>query len=152
VFFMPATRETYWGTDEEAFFNDRPITSLNHTHLRDPSAFIAVPSNAHQQYEISFPRLRSLGSATAHLAYVARGAALAALTRPIYVWDIAPVLPLLNANDVRLVYLSGKELDLHQLLDGSLSPEPLVAASSGIVKDVLAMIHRREGSIESVPP
>jgi hypothetical protein len=78
--------------------------------------------------------------------------ALAALTRPIYIWDIAPVLPLLKANDIQLVYLSGKELDLHQLLDGSLSPEPLVAAPSGIVKEVLAMIHRKESSIQSVPP
>jgi myo-inositol-1(or 4)-monophosphatase len=152
LFFMPATGETYWGTDEEAFFNNQPISLLNHTDLQNHSAFIAVPSNTHQQYEISFPRLRSLGSATAHLAYVARGVALAALTRPIYIWDIAPVLPLLKANDIRLVYLSGKELDLHQLLDGSLSPEPLVAAPASIVKEVLTMIHRRESSIDSVPP
>src|SRR5215208_2752033 len=41
-------------------------------------AFIAVPSSAHRHFEISYPRLRSLGSVTAHLAYVAYGIATAA--------------------------------------------------------------------------
>jgi myo-inositol-1(or 4)-monophosphatase len=146
LFFMPATDEMYGGTAKEPFLNNTPLSSLNHTDLQDPSAFIAVPSNTHRQYEISFPRLRSLGSATAHLAYVVRGAALAALTRNIYIWDIAPILPLAKANDIELVYLSGKKIDLNRLLDGSLAPEPMLAAPSKLIEQIRGLIHPRSNT------
>lgn len=141
IFFMPTTGDIYWGTEEGAFFNNKPISSPKTLDLQNPLAFIAVPSNAHCLYEISFPRLRSLGSTVAHLAYVARGAALAALTRQIYIWDIAPVLPLLKATGIGLVYLSGKEFEVHQLLDGSPSPEPLIAAPLNLIEEIRNLIH-----------
>lgn len=144
VFFMPATGEAYWGTDDKAFLNDRPLLFRKNADIRDTSAFIAVPSNAHCYYTISFPRLRSLGSTTAHLAYVACGFAMAALTRRIYIWDVAAVLPWLEITGVRLVYLSGKTFNPHELLDGHLSPEPLVAAPFNIIEDVRKLIRIQE--------
>ena len=142
-FYMPATGEMYWGIGKKGFYNDQPMLFHNNTNLQNTLAFIAVPSNAHRHYEISFNRLRSLGSTTAHLAYVARNVAIATLTRQIYLWDIASVLPILDATGVGLMYLSGKPLELSALLDGSLSPEPLVAAPIDILDDVRALIHRK---------
>ncbi|MBI2331092.1 MAG: inositol monophosphatase, partial [Chloroflexi bacterium] len=98
------------------------------------------PSNAHTHYEISFRRLRSLGSTSAHLAYVARGVAMAAVTRPLYIWDIAATLPLFRAAEVGLVYLSGKHFNPQELLDGSRSKEPLLAAPLEIIELVRKMI------------
>ena len=144
-FYMPATGEMYWGIGKKGFYDDQPMLLHNDTNLQNTLAFIAVPSNAHRHYEISFNRLRSLGSTTAHLAYVARNVAVAALTRQIYLWDIASVLPILDATGVGLMYLSGKPLELSALLDGSLSPEPLVAAPIDILDDVRALIHRKTG-------
>jgi fructose-1,6-bisphosphatase/inositol monophosphatase family enzyme len=140
VFYMPVTGEMYWGTEEAGFYCDRPIVPRETTDIRDPLAFIAVPSNAHLRYDISFPRLRSLGSTTAHLAYVAQGTAMAALTRNIQMWDIAAVLPLLKAANVGLVYLTGKAFDLQILLDGSPTPEPLLAAPVNLLEEVRKLI------------
>jgi myo-inositol-1(or 4)-monophosphatase len=143
AFFMPATGEMYWGTNDRGFFNNQPMSLQDNIDLQNRLAFIAVPSNAHNQYEISFRRLRSMGSTTAHLAYVARGVAMAALTRCIYIWDIASALPLLKATGISLVYLSGKAFDPHELLDGRPSPEPLVAAPAGIIEEVRTLIHMK---------
>lgn len=143
AFFMPSTGEMYWGTNDRGFFYNQPMPLQGNVDLRDRLAFIAVPSNAHNQYEISFPRLRSMGSTTAHLAYVARGVAMAALTRRIYIWDIASVLPLLKATGISLVYLSGKAFDPHELLDGCVAPEPLVAAPISIIEEVRGLIKRK---------
>jgi myo-inositol-1(or 4)-monophosphatase len=139
-FHMPATGEMYWGTNDKGFFNNRPMPPRDNVDLQDRLAFIAVPSNAHNHYKISFGRLRSLGSTAAHLAYVARGVATAALTRNLYLWDIAAVLPLFNATGISLVYLSGRKFNAEELLDGRRSPEPLIAAPASIIEEVRALI------------
>lgn len=140
VFYMPATGGMYWGTQNEAFCNGRRLVPSPTVGLHTPLAFIAVPSSAHRHFEISYPRLRSLGSTIAHLAYVAYGTATAALTRPIRIWDIAAVLPSLRISQIQLVYLSGEAFNPKDLLNGGLTPEPLIAAHSSIIDQVRACI------------
>ena len=108
--------------------------------MDDPLAFLAVPSNSHLIYDISFRRLRSLGSTAAHLIYVSRGAAVGALTRRVKIWDLAGVLPILMHTGIELRYLSGDPFDVRDLLDGEAAPEPLVAAHATIIEDVLESI------------
>lgn len=143
-FFMPAVGELYFGLQEKAYLNNRVLPLINTDGNLSPTSFLAVPSNAHRFFEISFGRLRSLGSATAHLAYVARGSALAALTRRLYIWDIAPVMPLLKATGIGLKYLSGQDFSLHQLLDASASPEPLIAAPLNVIEDIRRLIKYKD--------
>ncbi len=143
LFFMPAIRELYIGIGEKAFLNNRLLPLPELVDIQSSLAFLAVPSNAHCLFEISFNRLRSLGSGTAHLIYVARGAARGALTRPVYIWDIAPVMSLLRATGIALSYLSGKEFHLQQLLDGSPSPEPLVAAPAHLIENIRGLIRSK---------
>lgn len=145
VFYMPATGDIYWGTREQAFCNGRRLLPSSRVDLHSPLAFIAVPSNTHRHYEISYPRLRSLGSTTAHLAYVAYGKATAALTRRIRIWDLAAILPLLVDSQTQLVYLSGKAFNPGNLLNGEMTAEPLIAAHSSIIDEVRAFIRLKPG-------
>jgi len=140
VFYMPATRETYWGTEAHAFHNEHELIPQDIVDMDSPLAFIAVPSNAHRQYQIDYPRLRSLGSTTAHLAYVAHGMATAVITRHISLWDIAAVLPSLKISKTKLVYLNGKEFVPKDLLNGECISEPLIAAHFSIIDKVRASI------------
>ena len=137
---IPTTREIYRGFVDRAFYNNQPLQPNGNIDIQNPLAFMAVPSNAHLLYDISFPRLRSLGSTTVHLAYVARGIATAALTRRVRIWDLAAVLPILSAVGIGLTYLSGKSFQVHNLLDGRLSPEPIVAAPINILEDIRGLI------------
>ena len=136
VLYMPATRDIYSGSPNGAFYNEEHLHLCAEIDIQDPLAFMAVPSNAHLLYEISFHRLRSLGSTTAHLAYVARGVATAVLTRRVRIWDIAAVMPILSAVGIALVYLSGKPFQIHDLLDGELSLEPIVAAPINLLDEI----------------
>jgi fructose-1,6-bisphosphatase/inositol monophosphatase family enzyme len=130
----------YWGTNTQAFCNDRELLPQDTKDMDSPLAFIAVPSNAHQHYQIDFPRLRSLGSTAAHLAYVAHGLATAAITRRIKLWDIAAVLPALKISRTELVYLNGKTFNPKDLLNGEHTSEPLIAAHTSIIDKVRACI------------
>jgi myo-inositol-1(or 4)-monophosphatase len=151
VFYMPVTGELHWGTREHAFYNKQRLVPSSTVDLNSPLAFIAVPSSAHLYFEISFPRLRSLGSATAHLAYVARGVATAALTRRIRIWDVAAILPLFMISQTQLMYLSGKPFRPSDLLHGEMAAEPLIAAHSSIIDEVRGIVHlRRDDPIEDL--
>ncbi len=138
--YMPAIGDMYLGSTSGAFYNGDPIILRKEIDLQNPMAFIAVPSNTHMLYKISFPRLRSLGSTAVHLAYVARGVATATLTRCIRIWDIAGVLPILSVVGIGLAYLSGKPFQIHDLVDGRLSPEPIVAAPIHLLDDIRGLI------------
>ena len=140
AFAMPAVGDLLWGGADGAFYNGQPLLPRDTASLDDPLAFLAVPSNAHLLYNISFGRLRSLGSTAAHLAYVARGAAIGALTRRVKLWDLAGVLPILKHTGIELRYLSGAPFDVRDLLQGETAPEPLVAAHATIIDDVLDTI------------
>lgn len=145
VFYMPITGDVFWGNKTEAFHNDRPLKVQEAVDLHSPLAFIAVPSSFHRYFDTSFPRLRSFGSATAHLAYVAHGLATATVTRRVRIWDLAPVLPYLGFSETRLVYLNGEDFQIGDLLHGEAAPQPLVAAHASIIDEILKCINERPG-------
>ena len=126
-FYLPVTGELYSGTTREAWYNQRPMRRLETFDPDSPLTFLGVPSEFHHHFKISAPRIRSMGSTAAHLAYVATGAAAGMLTRTISLWDIAGVLPLAQAAGVELAYLSGRKFDPAELLSGHPIREPLLA-------------------------
>lgn len=149
VFYMPVTGDIFWGSREEAFHNDHRLVPRPSVPFHSPLAFFLVPSNAHRHFEISFPRIRSLGSAAAHLAYVAHGAATAAVTRRIRIWDMAAVLPYLGLSQTRLVYLDGTPFQPADLIHGEIARQPLIAAHASILDQVRACVRLKEADAGS---
>lgn len=143
AFYLPALNELYWGDATGAFLDDRPLTPPSTVSLDDPLAFLLVPSNSHLHYDIHFRRARSLGSAAAHLVYVARGVAVGALCRRIRIWDLAGVLPILRHTGIELRYLSGAPVRIRDLLDGQPASQPILAAAPHLVEPLRAMIRPR---------
>ncbi len=140
-FYMPAVRHLYWGAvGFGSFLNTDPLPALPPPDLNNSLLFLAVPNNAHRRYRIEYPRIRALGSTAAHFCYLARGAAVAVLTRRISLWDIAGVLPLLNTAGVVVTCLSGKAFEPAQFLNRDLTPEPLLAAHPAILETVRGLI------------
>lgn len=128
-FYLPVSDELYWGTITEAWCNQRRLPRLGAVDPHSSLNFVAVPSNFHHHFETTAPRIRSMGSTAAHLAYVATGAALGMVTRTTNLWDLAGVLPLALAVGVELVYLSGQPFNAGDLLDGKSTQETLLVGS-----------------------
>jgi myo-inositol-1(or 4)-monophosphatase len=143
-FYMPVTNEMYWGTRQQAFYNDQPLAPVQAVDLNSPLVFLAIPSSAHLHFTIRYPRVRALGSTAAHLAYTITGAAVGALTRSIYLWDIAGMLPLLAATGIAVITLSGKPYDILSMMNGEKAPEPLLAAHPGVAERLRTTIQTKE--------
>ena len=144
-FYLPVTGELYWGSAQQAWYGQRPLerTSAARHGPENVLNFLAVPSNFHRHYEISAPRIRSLGSTAAHLSYVASGAALGMLTGQASLWDVAGVLPLALAAGVEFGYLSGRPFVAGDLLDGRQVRETLLAAPAGGLEALRAFVKPR---------
>jgi myo-inositol-1(or 4)-monophosphatase len=140
--YLPVTGEMYWGTPEQAFYNDRPLPPAPPVDLASPLTFLAVPSNFYLHFAVSFPRARSMGSTAAHLAYVATGAAVGALLNGISLWDMAGLLPVLTAVGIEITNLAGEPLRPTSLMDGKPIREPLLAAHPAVSASLRGMIRR----------
>ncbi len=141
-FYQPATNSMIWSAGTGAFWNGQPLSAGASTLYDSPTAFLAVPSNTHLHYRITYPRLQAYGSTALHLACLARGVAVGALTRRIYIWDIAGLLPVLNQTGIAYEYLSGASVDLKALLSGQRTPEPILAARPEWIQRLRASIEK----------
>lgn len=141
--YLPVTREMYWGTRTQAFYNQQPIPPVRSVELDSPLVFLAVPSNFHLHFEISYPRQRSMGSTAAHLAYTAVRAAVGTLMRSVSLWDVAGLLPVLSAVGIEFGALSGREFNPFEMMDGKNAREPLIAAHPSVINILRESIHAR---------
>jgi len=129
LFYMPLVNELYLSHGGDALFNGQPMRVDDSGHI-DSESSLLVTSEAHRNFRIDFAgKARALGSAAAHVCYVARGTAVGAVLRYFSIWDIAGALPILRAAGGDLRYLSGRALDPAELADGRKCSEPVLAGA-----------------------
>jgi myo-inositol-1(or 4)-monophosphatase len=142
VFHLPLLGDWYYSANPAsgAFWNDRRI------HCPVPGAWdedslLCIPADVHLRYFITFPgAIRAMGSAAAHLCYVARGNAMAVfLDRPA-IWDLAAGAAILQAAGGTLAYLDGTEVLTGNLLREGPSLKPMVGAHPSIIDRLRAHV------------
>jgi myo-inositol-1(or 4)-monophosphatase len=150
AFYMPLLDEYYFSDGRRALFNGQSIHVDASAHI-DEESFLVVTSEAHRSYRIDFEgKTRTFGSAAAHICYVARGTAVAALLGQLSLWDMAGALPILKAAGGNLAYLSAADqtLDLAGLADGSKTSEPLLAGAPWALQYFAPRIAHLKGETE----
>jgi myo-inositol-1(or 4)-monophosphatase len=129
LFYMPLVNELYLSRGPDACFNGQPMRVDDSGHI-DSESSLLVTSEAHRNFRIDFVgKARALGSAAAHVCYVARGSAVAALLHHFSIWDIAAALPILRVAGGDMRYLSGRSLDPAELAGGRKCSEPVLAGA-----------------------
>ncbi len=139
-FYMPVTGEYYGSDGTQFFYNDRVLPLPPAPRLEDALLFLAVSSEFHHTYRIAYPRVRSLGSTAAHLAYLASGAAVGVLMPHVSLWDLVGMLPLLHATGMTIEYLNGAPFDPTALMDGQPVKSALLASSPALLSHLREQI------------
>jgi myo-inositol-1(or 4)-monophosphatase len=140
VVYMPVTGDLYVFDRGRATWRTQPVSVLGDEALHDESLLL-VPNGAPHRYEIRHPgKTQCVGSSSAHILYVARGVAAAALVDPLYIWDLGVALPFLRATGGDACYISGGPVSLSELYDGRVTPEPVVFAPKQLLPSVRRII------------
>jgi myo-inositol-1(or 4)-monophosphatase len=140
VVYMPVTGDLYVYDRGEATWCGRRVGVLPDDEIHEDSLLLAPNGSAHR-YRIAHPgKTQCVGSSSAHILYVARGAAACAVVDPLYIWDLGVAVPFLRAVGGEACYLSGAPVALDALLDGSITPEPVVFAPTRLLEQTCGMI------------
>jgi myo-inositol-1(or 4)-monophosphatase len=130
VFHLPLLDDWYYSASPAAgaFWNGVLIHCPPLDRF-DDNSLLCVPGDVHLKYQISFPGVvRALGSAAAHLCFVARGNAVAALLYDLGIWDVAAGAAILRAAGGGLGYLDDGAVPLENLLGEGIRLRPMIAA------------------------
>lgn len=124
---LPVLGDVYYTDGASAYCNGRALSTR--TPALDANAILLVSEGAFKRLRIDYPgKTLSLGSAAAHLCYVARGSAVGAFDHAS-IWDYAAGAAILNVLGIRLRYLSGRTVDFEELFGAIAAPEPTLASS-----------------------
>ncbi len=132
VFYMPVTGDLFFAqAGEKAYWKDQEISIPATGHVDNESVLLTF-SRFHNHYKSTFPgKIRNLGCTGAHLCYVARGRAEAALLAHVSYQDLAAAQIILGAAGGRICKLDGTEFHLSEYLGGQRITDHLVAAPEG---------------------
>jgi myo-inositol-1(or 4)-monophosphatase len=119
IFYMPVTGDLFHAqAGSHAFRNDEQIHVLPPESISDESRMFTY-SRFHHHYRSSFPgKVLNLGCTSAHICYVAKGRAHAAVLANESFQDLAATRVIIEAAGGKIFRMDGKELFLNEYLDG----------------------------------
>ncbi len=143
IIHLPVTGELYSATRSgPAMLNDREI-AVRDQEL-DNESLLLTYSRFHSDFITNLTgKVRSLGSTAAHMAFVARGGASAAVMGNVHIWDIAAGQVVLEAAGGGIRDLNGKKVDLADYSNGGDIDKVLIAAPMGLHKEISSLLEHR---------
>ncbi len=142
-FLMPATCDFFHATPNEAACRNSRPALMKAPRPLDRETMLLTHARPHQRYTLSpdYPgRVFNLGSAAAHLCYVATGGADAVLIGHDKIWDLAAGLALLLKNGGVLRYMKGSAVSPSDLLSGRPAPHPMLGGHPDVIDQIEAFI------------
>ncbi|MBV7329416.1 hypothetical protein KFU94_14435 [Chloroflexi bacterium TSY] len=137
---MPLTGElTYAVNPEEIYFDGLRLQDSVCTQWA-PKRFLAINATAHADFAIQIRNTRALGSIGANLASTARGIAIATFAAKARIWDLVAGAAIIHSAGGALCYLDGQPIDYLALLDGRVTPQPIIAAHPHLVSSITSRI------------
>jgi len=138
VFYMPATGDLFYAqADKNAYWGDKKIHVNTKQNVNDESVLLTF-SRFHQKYRCQFPgKIRNLGCTAAHMCYVAKGRADAAVIANESYQDLAATRVIIEAAGGRICRMDGSKFHLNEHMDGGRIPEHLLVASPENQQQVL---------------
>lgn len=114
----------------------------------EPGSFVMARSDAHAAFDIRFGRIMTLGSTASHMAYTARGAAVATITHDSYVWDVAAGLAITAKQGGETRFLNGELLDLQTRDLTALIAGTYITGHPDVVRRLIPLVTPRAERIQ----
>lgn len=130
--YMPVTGDLFYAVvGQKAYWGDREVRIPKTGEISNESLLLTY-SRFHNHSHSTFPgKIRNLGSTAAHICYVIRGRAEAALLANVSYRDLAAAQIILMAAGGKIHRLDGREFHLSDYLGGQRIEDHLIAAPEG---------------------
>lgn len=143
LYYMPLLDDmTYTISGSEVYCNEHNLTGALRSNWGQ-KGFLAINATAHYDFRINLKRTRALGSISTNLVYTARGTATATFAPKAHLWDLVAGAAILTSVGGALCYLSSRPVDYLELLDGRLTPEPIIAGHPQVLAELPDLIQLR---------
>lgn len=138
--YLPVMDEMFWAiAGGPAFVNEREINVCEPRDMIRGTCIVA-PSITFRGLRTQYDgRALAFGSAAAHICYVARGKIHGGILMKVRLWDIAGAAVIVSAAGGEMTYLSGRTVDLYELVDGRQVPEPFCVGNPENVRQLRAL-------------
>ena len=135
--YMPVTGDLFYAVvGQKAYWGEREIRIPSTGEISNESVLLTY-SRFHNHFQSTFPgKIRNLGSTAAHISYVIRGRAEAALLANVSYRDLAAAQIILMAAGGKIHRLDGREFHLSDYLTGQRITEHLIAAPAGSFESI----------------
>ena len=140
LYYMPLLDDmTYITSQGDVYCNKHNLAGMLRSDW-DQKGFLAINATAHYEFQINLKRTRALGSISTNLVYTARGTATATFAPKAHLWDLVAGAAILLRVGGELRYLSGRPVNYLELLDGRLTPEPIIAGHPQVLAELPDLI------------
>lgn len=138
-FYMPTTGDFFYTRpDGQVIKNDevmRPRELPNH----QKESVVLVDSKFHKMFSVDpdyLGKIRSLGSASAHMSYVATGSADAVILPDLPIWDLATGFALLENTAATYVYFDGTPVSVQAIVAQKKALKPIICGHPDMIQRV----------------
>ncbi len=114
----------------------------------EPASFVMARSDANATTDIRFGRIMTMGSTASHMAYTARGAAVATITHDSYLWDVAAGLAITARQGGETRFLNGDLLDFRTRDLTALVGGTYVTGHPDVVRRLIPLVTPRATPIQ----
>ena len=130
AFYMPVTGDLFYAqAGRKAFWGEEAVRVSSQENINDESILLTF-SRFHYHYNSTFPgKIRNMGSTIAHMCYVAKGSAEAAIVANESYQDLAAASIIVEAAGGKIFRMNGGEFSLNEYLDGRRIGDHLLVAA-----------------------
>lgn len=125
--------------DRDACVSTEPITRETLIGIHSPNDKALMPA---AEAVLSHFKIRGLGSATLHLAYVAAGLFGGAVDFNLKIWDLAAAIPLCRAAGGEVIFMNGEQLPM-RVFDLKMAKIMYVAGSPEMARRLAGLVSVR---------
>jgi len=138
--YLPVLDELYWAIEGGPAYMNREVLKVHEPCEMSRGTTIVASSATFRRFKVSYRgRALAFGSAAANHCFVARGKVHGGIQETVRLYDIAASAIILKQAGGVMKYLSGREVNLGELLDGRKTPEMFASGHPNNVDQLIRL-------------
>jgi len=138
-FYMPRTNDFFHAGRTGDVIKNGQVMHARELPNRLKESVLLVDSKFHKMFSVEpgyKGKIRSLGSASAHMSYVATGSADAVILPNLPIWDLAAGFAILKNTECAVMYFDGTPVSIADIISAKKALKPVICGRPEMIKRV----------------